>query len=184
MADISQNFIAGIAPGGLKEVYEVKILICYLLHSLEKPLSADNINEIFSKDEAVDYFTFVTAMEELKASKHLNITDDKGTEYYTLTDVGIETALNLNQALPSSLREKVVKRGIVLLSRLRRESEVCADIVKKDNGFEVLCSIKDENIEYLSLKIYAPDSENAEVIAENFKNNSSDLYTNIIEKLT
>ena len=54
MSDLSENFIAGIAPGGLKEVYEVKILICYLLHSVETPLSSHNISEIFSEDEAVD----------------------------------------------------------------------------------------------------------------------------------
>ena len=60
---MADNFIAGIAPGGLKEVYEVKILICHLLYSVEKPLSVDNINEIFSKDDAVDYFTFTTAFE-------------------------------------------------------------------------------------------------------------------------
>ncbi len=180
---MADNFIAGIAPGGLKEVYEVKILICYLLYSVEKPLSVDNINEIFSKDDAVDYFTFTTAFAELKNSGHLKEIESDGVLYYSLAELGIETAVSLQQALPSSLREKVTKRGLKLLAELRRENEIKTDIVKKDKGFDVICIVEDGGVEYLKLKIYAPDIETAETIEENFKKNSVEIYEGILSKV-
>jgi len=182
MSDLSENFIAGIAPGGLKEVYEVKILICYLLHSVET-LSSHNISEIFSEDEAVDYFTFVTALNELKASGHLNVREIGGEERYTLTDLGVETAVNLKQALPSSLREKVVKRGMKLLSKIRRDNEVGTKIVPHQNGYHVICSIHEGELEYLSLSLYAPDGGTAEIIAQNFYENATEIYQGLLNKL-
>lgn len=183
MSDISENFIAGIAPGGLKEVYEVKILICYLLHSVEMPLSSHNISEIFSEDEAVDYFTFVTALNELKASGHLNVREIGGEERYTLTDLGVETAVNLKQALPSSLREKVVKRGMQLLSKIRRDNEVSTKIVPHRNGYHVICSIHEGELEYLNIALYAPDGGTAEIIAKNFYQNATEIYQGLLNKL-
>lgn len=183
MSDISGNFIAGIAPGGLKEVYEVKILICYLLHSVETPLSSQNISEIFSEDEAVDYFTFVTALNELKTSGHLNVLQSDGEERYSLTDLGVETAVNLKQALPSSLREKVVKRGMKLLSKIRRDNEVSTEIVPYQNGYQVVCSIHEGELEYLRVALYAPDSGTAEIIAKNFYENATELYQGLLNKL-
>ena len=183
MSDISENFIAGIAPGGLKEVYEVKILICYLLHSVETPLSSHHISEIFSEDEAVDYFTFVTAMGELKASGHLDIRETDGEERYILTDLGVETAVNLKQALPSSLREKVVKRGMKLLSKIRRDNEVSTKIVPHQNGYHVICSIHEGELEYLNLSVYAPDDGTAEIIARNFYQNATEIYQGLLNKM-
>lgn len=183
MSDISENFIAGVAPGGFKEIYEVKILICYLLYSVEKPLSVDNINEIFSKDDIVDYFMFTTAFEELKNSGHLTENETDGVLYYSLTELGVETAVSLKQALPSSLREKVTKRGLKLLAKLQRESEIKTEIIKKDKAFEVICFVEDGGIEYLKLKLYAPDIETAEKISENFRKNSVEIYEDILSKV-
>lgn len=183
MSGLSENFIAGIAPGGLKEVYEVKILICYLLHSVEMPLSSHNISEIFSEDGAVDYFTFVTALNELKSSGHLKVRQMDGEERYALTDLGVETAVNLKQALPSSLREKVVKRGMKLLSKIRRDNEVSTKIIPSQHGYQVSCSIHEGELEFLQLTLYAPDNGTAEIIARNFYQNATEIYQGLLNKL-
>ncbi|MEG2596816.1 MAG: DUF4364 family protein [Oscillospiraceae bacterium] len=184
MSEISKNFIAGIAPGGIKEVYEVKILICYLLHSVEFPLSQQNLGEIFSADEAVDYFTFVTALNELKASGHLYTMIVEEEEQYRLTELGVETALNLQQALPSSLRDKVVKRGMGLLAKMRKNNEISTKIEPCHNGYHVICSIHEGSLEFLSLSLYAPDEGQAEIIAKNFYEKSTEAYQQILKLLS
>ena len=53
---MADTIIAGISPGGLKETYEVKILVCYLLSALDAPLSRENIAEICTGSGITDYF--------------------------------------------------------------------------------------------------------------------------------
>ena len=42
----NNTFSEGIAPGGLRDRAEIKLLVCYLLKTLNKPLSRTQINEI------------------------------------------------------------------------------------------------------------------------------------------
>ena len=41
------SFFAGIEPGGLKDIYEIKILV-YLLYSVKEPLTKEQIDAVFA----------------------------------------------------------------------------------------------------------------------------------------
>lgn len=179
---MGENYLAGIAPGGLKEVYLVKILICYLLDAVGAPLSAEQMTEIFEVDQVVDYFTFITALEELR-STHLSIVNEADTDKFSLTALGKETADNLSRALPSSLRERVVKQGIILLSRLRKSEEVRVEIVESETGYRVTGTLRDRVLEFFSLSLYAPDREQADILKRNFENKSAGLYQLLLREL-
>ena len=175
-----EPILAGIPAGGMKETYEVKLLICYLLASLEAPLTLDNLSEVCTQDGLVDYFTLCTAVRELEENG--NLASEQGV--YALTDLGREAADKLKKALPSSLRDAIVKRGMRMLARLRRENEVSADIRRDGNGFQVLCSLHEESLTFFSLAFYAPDREQAEILAGNFKKKAPEIYQKLIQELT
>jgi len=177
------DYLAGVAPGGLKEIYLVKILICYLLETLNAPLSAEQMSEIFETDGVVDYFTFVTALQELR-EQHLAVETVDEKEFFTLTERGKETAESLNQALPSSLRERVVRQGMKLLSRLRKSESVRVSIEKEEHGYRVTGTLQDGDLQFLSLTLYAPNEEQAEVLAKNFYDEATPLYQAILGQLT
>ncbi len=175
-----EPILAGIPAGGLKETYEVKILICYLLDSLESPLTLDQICEICTADGVVDYFTLCTSMRELEENG--NLMQEEGV--YALTDLGRETVDNLKKALPSSLRDAIVRRGMNLLARVRRENEASAEIRPDGNGYQVLCSLHEGNLNFFSMAFYAPDREQAGIIAGNFRKKAPELYQILIHSLT
>lgn len=177
---MADTIIAGISPGGLKETYEVKILVCYLLSALDAPLSRENITEICTGSGITDYFTLSTALGELLASGQLG--EEEG--YCVLTPLGRETAENLKQALPSSLRDNIVRMGMELLSRLRKENEVSAKILPDGKGFRVACSVHEGDLDFLTMTFYAPDREQAEIIARNFPKKSTEIYRGLIHLLT
>lgn len=172
--------IAGISPGGLKETYEVKILVCYLLNALDAPLSRENITELCTGGGLTDYFTLSTALSELEAGDQLR--EEAGR--LTLTPRGRETAENLKQALPSSLRGNIVRQGMELLARLRRQNEVSTKILPDGKGFRVACAVHEGTLDFFTMTFYAPDREQAEIIARSFSRKSTEIYQDLIRTLT
>ena len=102
----------------------------------------------------------------------------------SLTPLGKETAENLRQALPSSLRDNVVQQGMELLSRLRRKNEVAAKILPDGKGFRVVCSVHEGDLDFFTLTFYAPDREQAQIISKNFTARSTEIYRDLVRTLT
>ena len=174
-----EPILAGIPAGGLKETYEVKILICYLLDSVGAPLTLHQICEICTADGVVDYFTLCTAMRELEENGNL-VREKEGC---VLTDLGRETVENLKKALPSSLRDAIVRRGMALLARMRREKEVTAEVKPDGSGYQVICSLHEGSLTFFSMAFYAPDRVQADIIAGNFRKKAPELYESLIGTL-
>ena len=177
---MEQQLIAGVPPGGLKEGYIVRIFICFIYHTLNVPLSREDLLEIFSVDGQVDYFTLVTAFAELTASGHLLAAEG---EKYRLSELGHETAVNLYKAVPSSLRGHVLRRGYEYLERQRKNNEVSTSVSPQGNGYQVKCSIHEGELEFLGLSFFAPNENEAEKIARRFYDKSHEIYTMLLEQL-
>ena len=58
-------FDEGIEPGGLRSRNEIKVLICYLLKSIEQPISKQLINEILQENGLANYFEINQAVSDL-----------------------------------------------------------------------------------------------------------------------
>lgn len=177
-------FSQGVAPGGLREKTEIKLLICYLLKTLKRSLTRTQINEILQEYRIANYFEVNTAISELVSAEQLisNITD--GDELITLTgraelDVGL-----LERDLPRSVKEKAVKSGLKILQRERIEKESIVEVTALDHGYHVTFIVKDMNTELLKITVYVADESQIEVAKRNFYNNASEICSGVISSLT
>ncbi|MCI7760135.1 MAG: DUF4364 family protein [[Eubacterium] saphenum] len=109
----------------VSEIDDICVLICHLIYSLGCPLSKDELIEITSLEDAVNYFNLTAALE--KASGHLlNVTDVDGEIVYSNTAMGIKAAKDLGAALPLSVRDKMFKEAVRVYTR---------DAMKKNSSF-------------------------------------------------
>ena len=115
----NETIIPGIGVHGMTEKYEIKILICYLLNSVGKPLTMEQMNDIFQQEQVVNYFSFCDALKELIEDGHLQIASSGNGEIYTLNPLGKETAQRLNRSLPRSLRDNIVETAMKMCIRDR-----------------------------------------------------------------
>ena len=175
-----QPILAGIPAGGMKETYEVKILLCYLLASLDAPLSRENLAEICTSEGIVDYFTLCTALGELEQNGNIAPLGMDDNAPYALTPLGREAVEHLKTALPSSLRDAIVQRGMALLARIRRRNEVNTEIKPDGSGFRVFCTLHEGDFTFFTLTLYAPDREQAEILAANFRRKAPEIYEGLI----
>ncbi|MBQ4050056.1 MAG: DUF4364 family protein [Oscillospiraceae bacterium] len=178
---MSQNekIIAGVGPGGLRETHDVKILVCYMLSCISAPLPREKIAEIIVPS-VTDYFTFSAAFEELMAMGHLT-EDAKG---FSLTALGTATARNLQSSLPLTLRDKVSAEANLALQLMNREGALQTEIVPHKDGYHVRCVMADGDLVFLDLSFYAPDLASAERIRLRFREQSTGVYTALMQMLT
>ena len=175
---------AGIEPGGLRDVNEIKILICYLLKNSNRPLSFDNLNEILQQDGLVNYFEFGQSLHELLLSGHVDLTEQDGLQLYHITRLGAGTADMFERRLPRSVREKAVRASVRLLARLKIESENKVMITRDASGWRVECRVLDGKDELLSMRLLVPSAGQAEVIRQQFLKDPAAVYRGAIALLT
>lgn len=179
-----EAFGKGIALGGLRDEYEIKILVCYLLNIVGPQLSMQQINEVFQQDGLVNYFDYAKAVADLKKTKHICPVNTEGDERFELTELGKSTVQTLERSLPRSVRDKVVKSAMKMMARIKREAENKVEIRKVSDGYIANLRILDIGSDLLEVNLFVPDQMQAEIIQKNFLRDPQLLYKGVIALLT
>lgn len=180
-----EAFDAGVAPGGLRDRNEVKILVCYLLRELHTPLSFDQLNEILQIDGLVNYFELAQSVKELLETGHIDLVKGEGGPYYKATKLGAGTAALFERRLPLTVREKAVRAAVRLLARVRREAENHVTITERPQGdYEVTCRILDNNDALMSISLLVPARDEAQAVKKEFLADPSAVYRGMLALLT
>ncbi len=178
-------FDAGIELGGLRSRDDIRLLICYLLKSVDVPMTRQMLNDSMQEDGLANFFEVGQAIEELL--KTGNITADilDEDEVITVTEKGREAAELLQTSLPRTVREKAVNSAIRLVTRAKVERENKIEVKKEDDGgYTITFTLFDRGTELMKLSIYVVDSLQLEQVKQNFINDPVKVYSTIITSLT
>ncbi len=179
-----QPILAGIPAGGLKETFAVKVLLCCLLEAAGGALSWERLCEACCGEGLVDYFTLSTAMRELEQNGNIRALAAEDGAAYRLTALGEETVKKLGDTLPVSLREYLKEKGETLSTGVHRPKAIQAAVEPDGSGFQVRCSLHEGNLAFFSMSLYAPDRQQAQLIARNFEKRAAELYGHLVGMLT
>ena len=178
-------FDAGIELGGLRSRDDIRLLICYLLKSVDAPMTREMLNDAMQEDGLANFFEVGQAIEELL--KTGNITADilDEDEVITVTEKGREAAELLQTSLPRTVREKAVNSAIRLVTRAKVERENKIEVKKEDDGgYTITFTLFDRGTELMKLSIYVVDSLQLETVKKNFIDDPVKVYSSIITSLT
>lgn len=178
-------FDAGIELGGLRNRDDIRLLVCYLLKSVDSPMTRQMLNEAMQEDGLANYFEVGQAIEELL--KTANITADilGDDEVISVTQKGREAAEMLQTSLPRTVRERAVNSAIRLITKARVERENKIEVKKEENGgYTITFSLFDKNTQFMKLSVYVCDSLQLEQVKQNFINDPAKVYSTIMTSLT
>lgn len=179
---MADTFAAGVEPGGLKTAQEIKILICYMLNTVNCPMIRDDVTDIIIGAGMANYFDTEDAMEELLRLQHLVEGDDRQV---ATTATGRQIGEMLYMRVPYTLRERSVKAAMQLLKRREIELDNTVDIRKLDeHGYEVTCTVMDQGAPLMAVTMRVADQWQAEQIKEHFLADPSLLYKGTLAVLT
>lgn len=165
----------------LRDVQTVKILICYLLYRLHKPIESEQLYDIAVSTEIINYFFYQDAIDYLITNDSITVSEEDNKKIFTLTQKGIDCAKTLRGYVPKSYRDRIVTAALKYFARLKYESEVKIEYIKLDNGYYVQCRCLDVKEDLMDLKLYAPDLGQAELLGKNIMKNPVGFYSKILE---
>lgn len=174
-------FTGGVEPGGLWNKNDIRILLCYILTSVNAPLSRESIGEIVQGKALANYFEVGDALDSL-LKQGTAVMDEAGL--FSVTDSGREIAANLDAALPLSVRDKALEAALRLTAeqKARRENQV--ELLKAENGYQVCCHVSGGETELMTISLYVPDKAQAELVERNFYRDPEGVYRLLLAALT
>ncbi len=173
-------FTGGVEPGGLWNQNDIRILICYVLNSVDAPLSREDIGELLQQKALANYFEAGGALGALEGLGHIAVEDG----LCLIRDTGREIARTLGDTLPLSVREKALEAALVLLARARVERENRVEIEEGEKGFQVRCHISGGELDLMTVSLYVPDRPQAELVRRNFHKDPEGAYRLLLSFLT
>lgn len=176
-------FAGGIEFGGLRSILDIKILICYILKSVKKPMKRSQICDSLQKTGLVNYFDANSAIDELLETGTIVTELYAGENHLVVTPLGASSATELENVLLPGVRDRAVKAALNIVARATSERENVVEIKKLDNSCDVTFIIKSKDDVLLSLTLNVADVLQAEQLKDGFLDDPAALYTDIIDRL-
>ncbi len=186
---------AGVRLGGLNDRTQIKILLCYLLATLDRPITQDQLNARVCGQELVNYFEMQTALGQLVEQGLI----EYGEEGFSILPRGKEVASQLEGDVPDRIKKYAYNMALALVQydALKKQNKV-EIIPAPDKGYTLRCKLEDENFSIFSMDIHMPDKKIAELAARQFVLhgreifncilgiviNSPELYTDFLKELS
>ena len=177
---MAEAFTAGVKPGGLTDITQIRILLCYLVKTAG-PLTRDTLQGALLQEQLVNYFEFADALADVERQQ-LVASDEQ--EQYSITEKGSTVADTLAYDLPRTVRESAIRAVMQIQSWKHKAAMNRAHIEEEDGEYVVWCAIGDMGSDVFRLQLAMPDKLTAETIKNNFTAHGSEIYSKVMDMLT
>ncbi|MDO5124381.1 MAG: DUF4364 family protein [Eubacteriales bacterium] len=176
-------FDEGIALGGVRSKTEVRILICYLLASVDVPMTKENVIDALLEKGLTNYFEASSCFDDLADRGNIKKLDDN-PKYYVPTENGRTVARDLADNLPLTVRERAYECALNLLLQEKNERENKVSVEKCDHGYNMTCSISGGDMNLMEVSLFLADSDQVKTVKKNFYKNPQLFYKVMIAVMT
>ncbi len=175
---------AGVNPvGGLFSTAEVRILICYILTALDEAVPGQLLAETLHYEGIANCFEVNDSIAHLVKSGQLLPVDEK-EDTYIITKSGKYVAETLKTTLSMTVKQRAYDAAYKMLSRFKNAKETDIKISREGDRTFITCSVKDGDETFMSVKLLVCDEDHALHIKEKFLLNPTEIFTELVEKLS
>lgn len=174
---------AGVRPGGVFKSADVKILICYVLSAIDKPVPATLLANTLHYEGIANAFEVSDAIVSLSKSGQITPADD-AEETYIITQSGREIAKELATSISYAAKDRAYAAALKMVSKFNNAKSTKFEITKENGRTFINCTALDGEAPFISIKLMVTDDGQAAAIKERFLSDPADVYLAVIEKLT
>ena len=154
------------------------------LEKIKMDLTNSQITQVVLETEMMNYFSLQQLLSQLMESKFLTTYKDSDREYYALTQRGVESLEYFFNRIPTSVTEKIDKYIDSNKENLLADTQVKSSFVKQsDNEFIVNLRVIENQSNLIDLNLNVSSEKQAKLICNNWKNNASYMYAEVIDLL-
>ena len=175
---------AGVSEiGGLFSTAEIRILLCYLISSIGKPVPGRMLADVLHYEGIANVFEVNDSIAALCENGHLECVD-ANEDTYIITKSGKDVAETLKTTLSITVKERAFSAALKMVSRFNHSKETDIKISRDGDKTFITCSAIDSGEPFLSVKLLVADEDQAVYIKEKFLEDPSKIASEIIEMLT
>ena len=167
------------------DIFDNKIIILYTISNSSKPLDITQIAKLCEEFEDITYIDICAYVDNLKGNHYIQENFQENISVYSITPLGENVLSELLELIPGVdlyKLKKVIDKNMV---DVKKEYSIDSTIIPvKSDDFKISCYIKDGIDELINITLYAGTKEQAKNISRNWRNNSQEIYTKILEYMT
>ena len=175
---------AGVEPiGGLFNTADIKILICYILSTINEPIPADMLSNLLHYEGIANGFEVSDSITSLQKNGMI-IESESNKDCYVVTKAGREIAETLKTSLSFTVRDRACTAALKMMTRIKNSRDTDIKITHEEDSTYISCSAMNGQQPFVTVKLLVADETQALYIKERFLDHSSEIYSGIIELLT
>lgn len=170
-------------PNNATTLAENKVLILYILNLIDNDIKQDNLFKIITSINNINYFIFKQILTDLIDSKLVG-TYTKDEPVIRITTEGKNAYVLTKDVLPGILKLKADNIFQKEFASIEEEASVIAEFTpKNENDYTVKCKIVENNETIFEVTSFVGSRERAKKIVDNWNQNSSKIYPEILNLL-
>lgn len=167
----------------LRDKFEIKVFILFLLNNLDDPLEFSTVNDIVIQDGFVNYFDFAICFAELLEACQITETDDN-KPLYAISDVGRTAIESYESTLYNTVREKALRSALRLLAFNKSGNKISSSITDCKSGYTLKCTISDNERILFNTEVFLTEKHYAEKLKANFDERAEIIYKGTLALLS
>lgn len=166
------------------ELAENKLLLLYVIKSLKCSVSNSQLTDIILENNFMNYFTLQQYISELEASEFIKYENKNDKNVLVITKKG-ENVLSLFTDRISPNKINIINEYILsMIDSIKKELTIHSDYtIENSDSFIVDLKAFEGTSLLLELKLSVPTKKQASSLCAKWKDNPSEIYTNIINIL-
>ena len=163
----------------IEPIAQNKLLILYLLNSINIQLSELQILRVVTEKNWLNYFDMKECMFELVESRLAVQRETPNGTFFVISELGQSTLGHLKKELRSSIRKSIDEYCEKNRADLRLETELFADYIKiDDNEYKVMLKVLENQIPVFELTLVTYSQSSAQQFIEKWKSVAPTIYKN------
>lgn len=168
----------------VEELAESKLLLLYIFEKIKFPLSQNQLTEIILEKNLMNYFTLQQYISELIFADFIRNNDYEGKKRLSLTDKGIKVLSLFKNRISENKINSIGQYLEANMKKIKKQISVTADYtIEHNDNFIVNLKAYESDTVLIDIKLFAVSNNQARDICTKWKNQSSDLYGEIIKLL-
>ncbi|MBB2181614.1 DUF4364 family protein [Lachnospiraceae bacterium MD1] len=161
-----------------------KLIVLYILSRVNFPLTNAQLTSFILEKEYTNYFNIQQSISELIDDAFVEVKTIRNSSLYRITDSGYETLLLFDNMISSAIKEDIEVYLQENKYELQAEVSTQADYYQVKKGeYAAHLSVEERSSTIIDLTLLVTTQEEASLICNNWKDKSSEVYSNIMSIL-
>lgn len=164
-----------------EELAQNKLILLYIIKKAPFHFTKSELNEFILKNNYMNYFFLQQYLRELLDSNFIQSMKSKNDKIYKISKKGDIVLNYFDHRIPDNLKEHINNEFNSYKLIEQKKTEVVSDFYPKENGqYIVNIRLVENNNVLFSLYLDVPSLEQAKSISDMWKNNTNEIYMNIM----